>query len=214
MTSKVTTKIWWRAATGGPLAWALRWCDEREEASKDQDDEEQANLGREVSWVDWVDWVNQGQSLQFRNGKPDLRSKSMLTHLHKWGNHDVFAVFFYVFRPEMSRKTFFPLKFQTQNPMRKRKATLGIESGPEKHMEKRPSFGNSLLYRRVMTALGTWNFSWLEKISTKLPCRWSQWWRRRARPEERIERISRINIESPTDTPAGSVSCSSSEGCR
>lgn len=131
MTSKATTKIGWRAATGGPLAWALRRCDEREEASKDQDDEEQANLGtREVSYITtWLSWffVNQGQSLQFRNGKPDLRSKisCWLTRTNGF-NHDVFGGFFVFERPGMSRKIFFfPLKFPHAESNEETQGNLG-----------------------------------------------------------------------------------------
>ena len=210
MTSKASTKIGWRAATGGPLAWALRRCDEREEASKDQDDEEQANLGtREVSQTIIELIFRQSRPIFADKGTESqtLEAKSAADSQGQMGSTMMLSVGFFVFeRPEIFSRMifFFPLKFQTQNPMRKRKATLGIESGP---------FPFGLLYRRVMTALGTWILSWLQ-ISTKLPCRWSQWWRRRAGPEERIERISRRNIESPTDTPAASVSCSSSEGCR
>lgn len=139
----------------------MRRCDEREEASKDQDDEEQANLGtREVSQTIIELIFRQSRPIFADKGTESqtLEAKSAADSQGQMGSTMMFSVGFFVFeRPEIfSRKIFFfPLKFQTQNPMRKRKATLGIESGPEKHMEKRPSFGNRLLYRRVMTALGT-----------------------------------------------------------
>lgn len=133
MTSKVTTKIWWRAATG-PLP--EHWDDvmkEKKPAKIRMTKNKQTLVEKSAALLhDWVDWVNLLANLcSLGTESQTLEANQLLTHQGQMGSTMMLSVFLFVFeRPEMSRKTFFPPSSPTQNPMRKRKATLGIESGP------------------------------------------------------------------------------------
>ena len=168
---------------GGPLP--EHWDDVMKEKkpAKIRMTKNKQTLGLEKSATllhDWVDFSSIKANLcSLGTESQTLEAKSAADSQGQMGSTMMFSVGFLCLNGRGCPGRYFSSlsSSPTQNPMRKRKATLGIESG---------SFPTGLLYRRVMTALGFWK-KWLEQISTKLPCRWSQWWRRRARPEEQVK---------------------------